>query len=280
MSRIKIGKIAYSNVLPVFYFFRDTMFEGRATFTEKVPAVLNRQLAAGEIDLGPVSSFAYAENEAEYQVLADLSVSALGPVGSIFLFTKEPIEQLKEPRIALTNTSATSVNLLKVILEKFQGCMPHYQTMMPDLASMMDSHDAALLIGDDALLAKWSNPGYYVYDLGEMWYKHTGMWMTFALWTVRKDTVVSDPGLLGEIHREFLRSKKQGLEQLDHIINHAQSVFRGTSEFWREYFSGLCYDFQSEQKRGLEYYFHCASELGLLSRPVEVNTWGASAKIT
>ncbi|RXT13905.1 menaquinone biosynthetic enzyme MqnA/MqnD family protein [Ammoniphilus sp. CFH 90114] len=280
MSRIQIGKISYSNVLPVFHFFRDARFTGRASFTERVPAELNRQLAAGDIDLGPVSSFAYAENAASYQVLGDLSVSALGAVGSIFMFSKRPLEELREPCIALTNSSATSVNLLKIIMEKFHGSHPKYQTVKPNLLSMMKDSDAALLIGDDALLAKWNNPGYYVYDLGELWYKHTGMWMTFALWTVRNQVIEHQPDLLREIHHEFLRSKQQGLEQLDHIILHAKEEFGGTYEFWKAYFSGLCYDFQSDQKRGLEYYFRCAAELGLLSRPIEVKIWDAGAKIT
>ncbi|WP_134698965.1 menaquinone biosynthetic enzyme MqnA/MqnD family protein [Ammoniphilus sp. YIM 78166] len=277
---MRIGKISYTNVLPVFYFFQDAKFAGQASFIEKVPAELNRHLAAGEIDLGPVSSFTYAENDGAYNALEDLSVSALGAVGSIFLFSKFPLEELKEPRIALTNTSATSVNLLKVIMEKFQAAHPQYVTMKPSLEQMMDQADAALLIGDDALMAKLTNPGYYVYDLGELWYKHTGMWMTFALWCVRKDVIATEPSLLGNIHLEFLRAKKQGAEQLDDIIRHSQREFGGSYEFWKGYFSGLCHDFQSEQKRGLEYYFRCAAEIGLLARPVEVITWGAGARIT
>lgn len=282
VSQLKIGQISYSNVLPVFYFFRKDFFSDQVTFIEKVPAELNRLLAQGEIDIGPVSAFTYAEHDGSYEALGGLSVSARGPVGSIFLFSKRPLGELKEPKIALTNTSATSVNLLKVILEKFQGIHPQYMTMNPNLTIMMDSADAALLIGDDALLGKWNNPGYYIYDLGELWYKHTGMWMTFALWCVRKKVIETMPSLLEEVHEEFLHSKDMGLGNRIEIIRYAQNEFGGTLTFWKEYFSGLCHDFDPEQRNGLEYYFQCAAELGLIAQPVKVKVWGADlkAKIT
>ncbi|HJV46558.1 MAG TPA: menaquinone biosynthesis protein [Bacillota bacterium] len=281
MHKLKIGKIAYTNILPVFYFFREQEMASKVEFIHKVPAELNRDLSNGNIDLGPVSSFEYARHADQYVVLSDLSVSALGAVGSIFLFSKLPLEQLKEPRIALTSSSATSVNLLKILLNKFYDLSPTYSTMSPQLDEMMMNSDAALLIGDDALAAKLKNTGYYIYDLGELWYKQTGMWMTFALWTVRREVANQYPHLLAEIHNEFIRAKSQGLVNLKEIIYRVQKDFGGDFSFWEQYFSGLCHDFGPEQKRGLEYYYRCAAELGLIERPVEVILWGAgiSAKL-
>jgi chorismate dehydratase len=279
---LKIGKIAYTNILPVFYFFREQEMAHIAEFIHKVPAELNQDLSRGNIDLGPVSSFEYANHVEQYIVLPDLSVSALGEVGSIFLFSKVPIEGLKEPKIALTSSSATSVNLLKIILEKFYDMVPKYTTMSPVLEKMMESNDAALLIGDDALSAKLKNTGYYIYDLGDLWYKQTGMWMTFALWTVRREVAIGKPGLLTEIYEEFLRSKKLGLANLKEIIHSVQKHFGGDFSFWDHYFSGLCYDFGPGQRKGLEYYYRCAAEIGLLEQPVQVALWraGLGANLT
>ncbi|MBP1933454.1 menaquinone biosynthetic enzyme MqnA/MqnD family protein [Ammoniphilus resinae] len=279
MEKVRIGKIAYTNILPVFYFFREKEFADRAEFIHKVPAELNRLLAKGELDLGPVSSFAYGEQADNCVVLSDLSVSAKGPVGSIFLFTKTPLETLEEPLIALTSSSATSVNLLKIILEKFYRLRPQYMTMTPVLDEMMAKADACLLIGDDALSAKLRNPSYYIYDLGELWYKQTGMWMTFALWTVRKELAEQRPSLLKDIHLEFLRAKELGNVKIDDIIKAVQKDFGGDYPFWKAYFAGLCHDFDNEQKRGIEYYYRCAAELGLLPRAVEVAVWGANDKV-
>jgi len=274
MDTINIGKNCYSNVLPVSFFFRDHLFKSKASFIEAVPAELNRLLALGEIDLGPVSAYTYAEHAGHYQTLRGLSVSAKGPVGSIFLFSKVPLQELDEAPVALTDTSATSVNLLKIILEQFEEIRPSYQTMSPDLPAMMEKAKAALLIGDHAIRAKWNNSMYHIYDLGELWYKHTGMWMTFALWCVSKRAIETKSDLLTEVHEEFLRSKERGKQEMEKIIDFVQQKIGGTSTFWREYFSGLSHDFGPDQKQGLEYYFKCAAEMELISHSMAVEVWG------
>lgn len=274
MEKINIGKNCYSNVLPVSFFFRDHLFEKKATFTEAVPAQLNALLARGEIDLGPVSAYTYAEHAGDYETLKGLSVSAKGPVGSIFLFSKLPLQELHGETISLTNTSATSVNLLKIILEKFEGIQPRYEVMPPSLPTMMENAKAALLIGDHAIKAKWNNSMYHVYDLGELWYKHTGMWMTFALWCVRKEAIRTKTTWLKEVHEEFLRSKERGMKEMAKIIEFVQRKIGGTSKFWQEYFLGLSHDFGQDQKQGLEYYFKCAAEMDLISHSMAVEVWG------
>lgn len=275
MGKIKIGQISYTNILPVYHFIDRNKFNKEVEWIPQVPALLNEKMASGEIHLGPISSFAYAENHQNYSVLADLSISSRGPVRSIFLFSKKPIEQLKNAHIALTNTSATSVNLLKIILEKFMEGQPSYITCDPDLESMMQQADACLLIGDDALIAGRKQTPYHRYDLGELWYQHTGMWMTFAVWAVRNEVIEQDPDLLDRIHHAYLNSKDQGLKRMGEIIEVAGASLGGDEQFWKEYYQGLSYDLTSEQIKGLEYYYQCASELNLLPEPVQVRTWNA-----
>jgi chorismate dehydratase len=279
MSAMKIGKITFSNIMPIYHFFRTDQFdEHQVEFIPQVPSQLNSGMADGTIDMGPISSFEYGRNYKEYEVLPDLSISSLGKVRSIFLFSHKPIEELKEGNIALTDKSATSVNLLKIIMNKFYGASLSYRTMPANLEKMMAAADAALLIGDDALLASWNNPGYYMYDLGELWYKHTGLWMVFAVWAVRKEVAHSKHELLRSIHNEFLRSKRKGFADLDAVVAQAKKDFGATAEFWKVYYTGLSYDFTSEHKRGLEYYYACAADLGLLNEPAKVEIWNADSR--
>jgi len=276
---MKIGKITFSNIMPIYHFFRTDQFdEHQVEFIPQVPSQLNRGMAEGTIDMGPISSFEYGRNYNEYEVLSDLSISSLGKVRSIFLFSRKPIEELKEVKIALTDKSATSVNLLKVIMEKFYQASPFYEMMPANLERMMAVADAALLIGDDALLASWNNPGYHMYDLGELWYKHTGMWMVFAVWAVRREVSQSKQELLRSVHNEFLRSKKLGFAELDTVVAQAKQDFGATTEFWKTYYTGLSYDFTPDHKRGLEYYYACAAELGLLSESAKVEVWSADSR--
>ncbi|QQE72759.1 menaquinone biosynthesis protein [Brevibacillus composti] len=270
---LRIGQILYTNTLPVYFHFDQSRFEDRIAFLRQVPAQLNEAMARGDIDVGPISSFSYAEHASEYLALADLSVSAKGRVGSIFLFSKKPIEELDGARIALTNTSATSVNLLKIILHKFYGHQVSYVTQAPVLSEMMQESDGALLIGDDAIMAIRQRVPYMIYDLGELWHRFTGYSMTFALWAVRKAVLAEHAELLGEVHASFLASKKMYQRNPEPLIDYVHMHYGGEKADWRQYFRGLQHSFDDEQRAGLEYFYRCAAEQGLLPRPVSVEVW-------
>ncbi len=87
-----VGEISYTNILPFFYYIdRVQLQEIGCTFVHKVPASLNKGMQEGLVDVGGISSFAYAQNATKYTLLPNLSVSAKGAVGSIFLFSKKPL---------------------------------------------------------------------------------------------------------------------------------------------------------------------------------------------
>lgn len=278
-NQLRIGQINYSNTLPVYLYFHPERFGDRIRVFPQVPAQLNRAMAAGEIDVGPISSFSYAEHADEYLTLPELSVSADGKVGSIFLFSKKTITELNGAYVSLTNTSATSVNLLKIILQQFIGLTVHYSMESPNLETMMAHSDACLLIGDDALLAYRENKRYHVYDLGELWKEHTGYPMTFAVWAVRRDAIIRHPDLLREVHAVFLESKRQSLANMDKLAKGAIERYGGDMEAWVHYFRGLQYDYTALHREGLEHYYRCAYELGLLPKPVKVALWDGAGTV-
>lgn len=270
MRPIRIGKIAFTNILPIYHYF-----DGQGTqveFIPQVPTELNRGMARGEIDMGPISSFAYAEQYPQYVLMPDLSVSAMGPVGSIFLFTRgAELVDLRHARIALTQTSASSVALLRILLEKFAGASPDYVTMVPNLEQMMKEADAALLIGDDALKALWNNPaGYRVLDLGQEWFERTGLSMTFAVWAIRKEIAETRTAELEEIYFRFMKAKETGRKQPLPVIQEAIRQLGGEPAFWQQYYEGLCYDLREKEVVGLKTYYRFAAELGLLPPDVEI----------
>lgn len=270
---IRIGKINYTNVWPIFHYFQDEM-RGDVKWIHAVPAYLNRAMEQGEIDLAPISSFAYGQHTDDYILLPDLSVSAFGEVRSILLFHKVPVEQLDGKRIALTNTSATSVHLLKIILTKQFNIAPKYDVVRPHLDEMLAKADAALLIGDDAIRAKWDPPaGCEVTDVGKLWQEMTGEWMSFALWAVRKQTAERYPEQLNEVLQAFLRSKRRVLLDNTPVIKQAVQQIGGTESYWHTYFSGLSHHFDGPQQRGLNLYYQYAYELGFLKKEAKLQIW-------
>jgi chorismate dehydratase len=134
-----------------------------------------------------------------------------------------------------------------------------------------------LLIGDDALLAYRNNKEYHVYDLGEMWKGYTGYPMTFAVWAVRRTVIEEHADLLREVHAAFLASKTKSLDNFDLLVKEAMDRYGGDEEDWNVYFRGLSYHFTEHESAGLEHYFQCAYEMGLLPSPVKVKLWDGTA---
>src|SRR5512138_3686268 len=72
---IRLGRISYVNMAPVFY-------RVAAEFEEiqDVPTALNRMLVEGEVDTAPISSIHYARNADSLRLLPRLCVSSEGAV--------------------------------------------------------------------------------------------------------------------------------------------------------------------------------------------------------
>ncbi|MEK3684141.1 menaquinone biosynthetic enzyme MqnA/MqnD family protein [Paenibacillus sp. FSL R10-2736] len=268
-----IGKISYTNSWPVFHNFHPSSLSFPAEMVSEVPAILNQGMADGSIHVGALSSFAYAAASDRLLLLPDLSVSADGPVKSILLFSRMPVQSIGSGRIAVTNTSATSVNLLKILMDKAIGATPEYISVPPDLNEMMDQADACLLIGDHAIRASWQDQGYYVTDLGELWKEWTGLSMTFAVWAVNRRAALRNPEAIAEIAEAFAVSKRRGLRDLAPITHEARCTIGGTASYWNDYFRNLCYDFGERQQEGLNLYFRYAYEMGLLPQEVKMELW-------
>jgi chorismate dehydratase len=274
---LRIGRIDYTNVWPVFHHFRPDTLRYPAEQVSEMPAVLNRKLKEGDIDVAAISSFAYGASSDSYYLLPNLSVSALGKVQSILLFLKSPLKKVIHGKIALTTTSATSVNLLKIIMKKFYGGDPVYQDADPSLERMLESADAALLIGDHAIRASWQSHGYPVIDLGEVWNLWTGHWMTFALWAVRREAADANPAAVRSIYEGLMASKSLATRGMEPIVSKALRQIGGTPAYWRGYFSHLHHDFGPEQQAGLMLYFRYARELGLMDGEVSLSEWPSVA---
>ncbi|MBB6635388.1 menaquinone biosynthetic enzyme MqnA/MqnD family protein [Cohnella thailandensis] len=273
---IRIGRIDYANVWPVFHGFDEKKLDCDAEVVYGMPAELNRKLREGEIDVAAISSFAYGMNSDDYLLLPDLSVSAAGAVQSLLLFLKSPLEKVRFGKIMMSSTSATTVNLLKIVMERFYGGKPEYEAAEPNLHAMLESADAALLIGDHAIRASWENHGYRVLDLGEIWRLWTGLGMTFAVWAVRRDAAKRHPDAIASIYRELASCKRRNLADREPIVREAVRRIGGTPDYWNGYFDGLSHDFGPSEQAGLNLYFQYARELGLLDGPVGLERWPES----
>jgi chorismate dehydratase len=171
-------------------------------------------LSAGTADIGIIPVAAYATIPG-LVILPGVAIASLNAVRSILLVSRKPLDQVKT--VALDTSSLTSVALCKILLAKWLGGSREYRSMAPDLDAMLASCDAALLIGDPALLIRKTSYT-TVIDLAEEWRKHTGKPFVFAFWAVLEEALPEAPtgsgaaaGVVPSLADVFQRSRDHGL---------------------------------------------------------------------
>lgn len=260
---LTIGQIGYANCTPLFTVLREQFPCDNYQFVAGVPAELNRKLLADEIDVCPSSSIEYAYHPERYSILPQVSISSVGAVASVLLFSHVPVEELDGRNILLSAESATSVNLLKILLRNRFGCSCTYEVAHAGVTAPAPESPALLLIGDSALRASLKPSVQFTYDLGELWYTWTGFPFVFALWLCRNQ--VADSVELRSLAHQLILAKKQVPERLEHIATQAvECRWMGSDKllaYWRD---NISYQLDEASQSGLMLYYTYCFENGLI----------------
>jgi len=261
---LRIGKINYTNLFPIFSMLEKMADCSVYEFTEGVPSVVNGLLREGKIDISPSSSIEYLRRETAYTLLDRHSISSFGPIRSIFLFSTTPIETLNGLTVLTSSQSETSVALLDIVLKKFYGFDCPLRSSREPLSEAIKSYSAYLLIGDDAMREARRQQGLHVYDLADIWYTHTGLPFVFALWIARNDCCMNAPFLLDRFVRDLDKAKDGALKNLEAIARESPLFPIFSEEELVSYWKGISYDLSDEHRRGLQLFRHYAEEMKLI----------------
>lgn len=171
-----LGKVSYVNALPLFC---AGGFEGFEVFSEP-PSSLNARVARAEPAAAMISRWVYEDGaDALYGVLPEYGIFGDGEIMSVKIFSKVPFEDFPKASIFITSETGTSSRAFAFLFKKKYGA---------DIFSMpratLESADAALLIGDEALAFP---PREFCADLGEMWREEVGLPMMYSVFAVRRD---------------------------------------------------------------------------------------------
>ena len=269
---LRIGRITYANCSPIFHELQKQAPAEDYQFIGGVPSHLNALLAAGEIDVCPSSSIEYALHPERYLILPELSISSIGAVGSVLLFSRIPMEELDGQTILLTSESATSVNLLRILLKKRFGCSCGFTVSALPLDSALQEAPAMLLIGDSALRSSLLDTDLLVCDLGELWYEWTGLPFVFALWLCRRKVARDRYAEVNRLARHLVASKERACADLESIAYSAsEAQWMGRDRlvaYWRD---NISYDLDSRHLDGLMLFYRYCVELGLLPDEPELH---------
>ncbi len=262
--KLKVGRIKYVNVDPVYWLFDEGRMPEWVEIVEADPTTLNNMMIDGTLDVGPVSSVAYAIHSDKWDLLPGLCISCAGRAMSVILASKGPLEQLHNAPLYLSNESTTSVQLLKLIMER-ENLSPEYrpwlsgqQTRLPDDAM------GGLLIGDRALAWIYYQKCPLFLDLGEYWYAWTGLPFVFAVWVTRKDVIPNLDRYLNKLDDLFNESLNCGLASIESLVTRVAGNLKLPSAMIRAYFEALNYRLGTEERQGMEYFFKLLHSRGMI----------------
>ncbi len=267
---LKVGQIEYANCTPLFHVLKKHFPCSEYEFITGVPAELNRLLLSGEIDVCPSSSIEYAYHPERYAILPQLSISSIGAVASVLLFSSMPVENLDGKKIQLSSESATSVNLLKILLAQCFGCSCRYELAQPGITVATGDSSALLLIGDSALRTSLEKTDLFIYDLGELWYTWTGYPFVFALWLCRNE--IAELPELKNLARRLVQAKELVPDHLELIVKSAREVswlgHERLMAYWRD---NISYQLDERARTGLMMYYTKCFETGLIAEIPELH---------
>lgn len=216
-SRLRVGAVSFLNTKPLIYPLLTKEIQTDIALTVDVPSRVATLLSEGALDVGLIPIIEYFRanpSDTRYCILPDISIASHDSVRSIQLFSRVPIQEIR--RIALDTNSRTSVALLKVLLAEKYGVSPAFTTCAPTVVPstalqnrQYPPFEAVLLIGDPALRHLGSTA--YSVDLGEAWYKLTGLPFVYACWVAREETD------LGDLAQILFQSKERGVAQIPEI---------------------------------------------------------------
>ncbi len=262
---LRIGQIDYANCHPIFSVLRNNFDCNGYRFVRGTPAELNRLLQSGDIDLCPSSSIAYARSAKTYRLLPGLSISSDGPVKSVKLFSRFPLEKLDGMPVGLTSESETSIALLSIIFKKYYRFKnTFFPVEVNENFDVGGSCPAVLVIGDTALRWSLNRCDLYQYDLGELWLSLTGLPFVFALWMIRDDVVTGMHDEAMRIRDRLLAAKKIAFATMDGLASRCSEYAWMGRDDLLDYWKTISYDLPPRHIEGVRKFFRAAWEIGIL----------------
>jgi chorismate dehydratase len=272
-----MAAIDFLNPAPLMWDFEHApdsdRLEGRYEIAYTTPANCARQLVSGEADLGLVPVAALATTPS-LVVVPGCVIASLDYVRSILLVVR-PAEGVTAVRtVALDTSSLTSSTYTRILFQRFWKTPVEFVPHAPDLESMLETADAAMLIGDPALLAledgerrrNRTGEELLYLDLAHEWRQFTGLPWISAFWALRRDAL-AESGISRQTLIEDLQlSRDHGLAHIaDLAVEWAQRIDLSAGAIRSYLTTNIHYVLDAPCLEGLEAFYRYAAECHALA---------------
>lgn len=249
---LPVSVVDFVNAWPLTWGFLKGAVEGFLPLTD-VPSACADRLARGEVGAGLVPTIEAARIPG-VRIVRGLGIASHERVRSVLLISRVPFPEIRS--VALDTSSRSSAAMVRILLADLYGIIPEFHRAVPELPRMLATADAALLIGDPALMA--SVRDLHVLDLAEGWNRLTGLPFIFAVWAVRRE-VPPEP---------FLWSRDYARLRIGEIVDAAVARTGLSRRLVSEYLeTNLHHDLDEDDEKGLAEFYRRAAAHGLISSP-------------
>ena len=233
-----------------------------------LPSQCADELASGAADIGLVPIAALATTPG-LRIVPGCTIASKHAVRSLLLVRRasQPLAELRS--VAADTASRTTIAYTRILFHKWGNPDVPFVPMAADLDAMLDRADAAIIIGDPALMAleeranRFERTGEELvyHDVAEEWRKLTGLPFVSAVWGAAALSGSLDESMVGD----FLCSRDHGLENIDTLVQHWSRELPLSEKTIRSYLTtNIHYVLDEECIEGMRGFFRMAAEVGVL----------------
>jgi chorismate dehydratase len=270
-ERLRIAAISFLNPAPLMWDFEhpplDSELARRYQIDRMSPAECAERLASGQADIGLVPIAALAANPS-LRILPGCTIASKGRVRSLLLVRRasQPIAALRS--VAADTASRTTIAYSRILFHKWGNPDVPFVPMPADLDRMLDRADAAILIGDPALLAleersnrfERTGESLVYHDLADEWLTTIGMPFVSAVWAASPTSPVDE-----QVIEDLNQSRIHGHENLDRLIVEWSNRLPISEQVISDYLSfNIHYILDEDCIEGMRAFFRMAAEYGVL----------------
>jgi chorismate dehydratase len=279
-SRLRVAAINFLNPAPLMWDFEHPPLDAPLALRYRIdrmsPSECAARLASGTADIGLIPIAALATTPG-LRILPGCAIASNGRVRSLRLVRRaaQPLAALRS--VAADTASRTTLAYARILFHKWGNPAVPFLPAAANLDAMLQLADAAILIGDPALMAleeranRFERTGEELvyHDLAEEWRALTGLAFVSAVWGIAPRNSAGAPGLDSEtwdsVAQDFIQSRNHGLENIEALVAEWSARLPIPEATIRTYLtSNIHYVLDEECLEGMRGFFRMAAELGVL----------------
>jgi chorismate dehydratase len=283
---LRVAAISFLNPAPLLYNFEHepaaaelrTRYDVRYT----LPSACAQQLNDGTADLGLIPIAALTPKLA---IVPGCTIASLYAVRSILLLIKNPDNLSQEAAlqsvrtVAADTASRSSAAYARIVFEHFHDTRPVFIEHDADPIPMLAANDAALLIGDPALLAREhraqidaAHPNLIWIDVATLWRELTGLPWVAAVWAIRPEALAPNDITPAQLIADLTASRDAGMANTETLVNEWTTRIAIPPATIRTYLTeNIHYMLDDDCVRSIELFRTLAAQIGALPPLPDLN---------